>query len=193
MAVTYKLIDGERVSKEWYTVLIDMRGAGVRFNVNEGHRTMARQRYFWDLYRSGRGNLAARPSPWAPHIRVGRIDHAIDFSNDAAVLAWLNARGLNAKRTVRGESWHIEVPAAKLRAYHAKHNRELPTLRRGQTGRSVRKLKRILRKNWNMQGFNAFTPFFDKKTEDTVKRFQSRHDLKADGVVGPGTWQELLK
>lgn len=121
MAVRYVPIDSELVSAEWYSVLKAMRNDGVSFNVNEGHRTLARQTYFWRLYRSGRGNLAAYPSPWAPHIRTGRIDHAIDFSNDAAVFHWLSRAGLNPRRTVRGESWHIEVTAAELRGFHKRH------------------------------------------------------------------------
>lgn len=124
MAVRYLPIDNERVSAEWLVVLLAMRHDGVRFRVNEGHRTMARQWYFWNLYRSGRGNLAAYPSPNAPHIRTGRIDHAIDFWNDATVMTWLAREGLQPRRTVRGESWHIEVPAARLRAYARKHGVE---------------------------------------------------------------------
>lgn len=124
MAVRYVPIDGERVSAEWLVVLLAMRRDGVRFNVNEGHRTLARQTYFWNLYRSGRGNLAAYPSPNAPHIRSGRIDHAIDFWNDSAVMGWLSREGLQPRRTVRGESWHIEVPAVRLRQYAREHGVE---------------------------------------------------------------------
>lgn len=133
MAVTYLPIDGEMVSKEWHAVLTDMRHDGVVFNVNEGHRTLARQTYFWNLYRSGRGNLAAFPSPYAPHIRTGRIDHAIDFSNDAQVMRWLQQHGLKPARTVRGESWHIEVSADNLRTYYTRHHNPLAALsKRGQ-------------------------------------------------------------
>ena len=114
MAVRYLPIDNEVVSAEWYAVLRDMRKDGVVFNVNEGKRTMARQWYFYNLYLSGRGNLAAYPSANAPHIREGRLDHAIDFSNDAAVFSWLWRKGLRPVRNVRGESWHIEVPASLL-------------------------------------------------------------------------------
>ena len=92
--VVYVPFDGEQVSREWGIVLAQMRADGVPFRVNEGHRTMARQWYFWNLYRSGRGALAAFPSPTAPHIRTGRIDHAIDFNNAAGVLNWLHRLGL---------------------------------------------------------------------------------------------------
>lgn len=119
-------IDGEIVSYEWSLPLFDMRRDGVPFRVNEGKRTMARQWYFWNLYKSGRGNLAAYPSPNAPHIREGRKDHAVDFWNDGAVFSWLTAHGLHPVRTVRGESWHIECPVWALLAYAEKHRRPDP-------------------------------------------------------------------
>jgi hypothetical protein len=121
MAVRYVAIDGEMVSAQWHSVIAAMRRDGVHGNVNEGHRTFARQAQLYALYRSGRGNLAAVPSPNAPHIRTGRTDHAVDFGNDAAVFAWLSRKGLAPQRTVRGESWHIEVSAAKLNAFYSKH------------------------------------------------------------------------
>ncbi len=121
MAVRYVPIDGEVVSAEWHAVLADMRADGVWFNVNEGKRTMERQWHFWNLFKHQNGNVAAYPSPTAPHIREGQIDHAIDFDNDAGVFAWLTAHGLEPARTVSSESWHIECPARALSAYAATH------------------------------------------------------------------------
>lgn len=124
MAIKYLPIDGEVVSYPWSVVMRGMRKDGVHGNVNEGKRTMSRQWYFWNCMRSGNcnnGNLAAYPSPRAPHIRVGRIDHAIDFGNDAAVFSWLLKNGLRPVRTVAGESWHIECPASTLKGYAKKH------------------------------------------------------------------------
>lgn len=195
----YVSIDGELVSKEWYAVLMDMRRDGVRFNVNEGHRTMARQRYFWNCYQTGScngGNVAARPSPVAPHIRTGRIDHAIDFSNDGAVFRWLSNHGLNPARTVRGESWHIEVSAANLRAYAKKHGAGDPVLRYRHKGPSVVRLKKLLHKNGirNFSGknnSNRYNPYFGMHTIEAVKRFQRKNDLNADGIVGASTWKAL--
>lgn len=198
MGVNYVAIDRERVSKEWHSVLIDMRKA-VDFNVNEGKRTMARQWYFWRLYRSGRGNVAAYPSPIAPHIRVGRIDHAIDFSNDGAVFAWLSAKGLSPVRTVRGESWHIEISAKKLRAYYKLHGTDdSPVLKIGHKGPSVIKLKKLLysRGIMNFSGeknSNRYAPYFGKHTKLAVQRFQKANNLKADGIVGSTTWRALRK
>lgn len=197
MAVKYVGIDNEQVSAEWYSVLKAMRDAGVRFNVNEGHRTMARQAYFYSLYRSGRGNLAAVPSPFAPHIRTGRIDHAIDFSNDPAVFAWLSKAGLHPVRTVRGESWHIELTAAALKGFAAKHGAPTdPTLKLGSKGPSVVKLKKLLYskgvRNFSGAGnSNRYQPFYGKFTKSAVARFQREHGLSPDGVAGPSTWKKL--
>jgi hypothetical protein len=107
MGVQYVPIDGELVSREWGIALRAMREDRVAFRVNEGHRTWARQAQLRALYLAGRGALAAIPSRNAPHIRTGRIDHAIDFTNAAAAIRWLRAHGLGAHLTVPGESWHV--------------------------------------------------------------------------------------
>lgn len=148
MAVKYVLFDGELVSAEWAVVLRDMREDGVDFGLNEGHRTIERQTFFYNCMRCcccNNCNLAAFPSPFAPHIRTGRIDHAIDFRNPEAVMDWLEAHGLKPTRpagagTSRWENWHIEVSADALRAYAAKHAKtifdELPR----HVARAVRRL-----------------------------------------------------
>src|SRR4051812_1490058 len=124
MAVRYSPIDGEQVSTQWAALLHDIRTEDhVSFRVNEGHRTLARQSYFWNLYRSGRGNLAAFPSPNAPHIRNGRFDHAIDFNNAEGVRRAAERRGVTLRRTVRGEEWHMEANAKELAAYAAKQTK----------------------------------------------------------------------
>lgn len=193
MAVTYLPIDGELVSKEWRAILLDMRADGVSFRVNEGHRTMARQWYFWRLYRSGAGNLAAFPSPFAPHIRTGRIDHAIDFSNDTAVFAWLQNKGLDPRRTVVGESWHIEITASNLRAYYAKWSHKHDVIRKGSKGAKVKTLQVLLRQTGYLRKDWKAHEKYTLKVRKAVRNFQRRHDLPVDGVVGPRTWKSLRR
>jgi hypothetical protein len=97
----------------------------VDFGINEARRDYARQQYFFGCFQCqccNNGNLAARPSPFAPHIRSGRIDHAIDFANPDGVVVWLARHGLQPSRPVRGENWHVEVPASKLREFAKKHD-----------------------------------------------------------------------
>jgi hypothetical protein len=120
----YTVQDGELVSLPWKTALVHMERRSGHNSVVEGKRTLERQRYFWNCYRCqccNDGNLAAFPSPIAPHIRVGRIDHAIDFDDGARAERDLKALGINAWRTVPGEDWHLEVDAGNLKAFHEQH------------------------------------------------------------------------
>lgn len=121
--MAYK-IDGKPVSKPWHTVLTHYRRTGGRFRVNSGRRTMREQWRLYRAYRAGKGNLAAFPNPWAPHINNGRANHAIDVDNFAhatrrstapeRMVRWLQRNGVKASRPVKGEPWHIEVDRADL-------------------------------------------------------------------------------
>lgn len=130
MIVHYALFDNELVSRAWAVVLRDMRAAGVSFSVSEGHRTLERQQFFWNCMQCCCCNdchLAARPSPFAPHIRTGRADHAIDFGGDLdGVMHWLDQHGLLPTRpagagTSNWEPWHVEVSLTRLLIYARKH------------------------------------------------------------------------
>lgn len=61
----------------------------------------------------------------------------------------------------------------------------LPVLRRGDTGTLVGTVQKLL----GVEGPDRFGPL----TEAAVKRFQTMHGLKPDGIVGPRTWSFLLK
>lgn len=198
MTVTYVPFDGEQVSREWGVVLHDMRDDGVTFRVNEGHRTWARQTYFRWLYEHVPGSaLAARPSANAPHIRTGRLDHAIDFWNAGGAMHWLRTHGLSAQLTVPGESWHIEIPAAELVAYAREHGQTDAVIKpfyvkpfRKPDGAAVKRLQTLLRGNGQEV---KVTGRYDRATRGAVRRFQHKHGLKVDGIVGPGTWKAIRK
>lgn len=119
----YKTFDGKPVSVAWHRVLTRARKKGVDFSVTSGHRTLKEQAYLYSgwIRRLPGFNLAAFPSPNAPHIRVGRADHAIDFGPDPEsvnkLVWWLNQNGreLGARFTVSGEWWHVEVRQDRLR------------------------------------------------------------------------------
>ncbi len=142
--------DRELVSKVWSVVLHDMYADGVRSNVNEGKRTIARQQDLVDdlgLWSPSNPTGAARPSTTAPHIREGRFDHAIDFGNDWAAFAWLLENGLQPRRTVPGESWHIECPASLLLAYFRERTQPMSVLgpKQRKAAETLQKRRRKLR------------------------------------------------
>jgi hypothetical protein len=118
--------DGEKVSTSWDVVLTHARRMGVRFTLDSGRRTMAeqlalvRQKGLWSP-RNPHG--AAKPVPWAPHVRVGRQAHAIDVNdNDGGrgrLQHWLAQHGLPTRQTVPGEPWHLEASESDLKRYAA--------------------------------------------------------------------------
>lgn len=67
---------------------------------------------------------------------------------------------------------------------------DLPILRRGDSGRSVKYLQYLLVQNgYNPQGLDGV---FGINTENAVRSFQRFNNLSDDGVVGPKTWSTLL-
>jgi hypothetical protein len=126
-AIRYKTFDNEKVSDAWYALLTDIRTKDkVNFRLNEGHRTMAKQWYFWRKYKRGQGAIAAYPSPHAPHIRTGFRNHACDFRNAEGVRKAAAKRGVTLVRTVRWpngnvrEEWHLEARRNELWTYYRK-------------------------------------------------------------------------
>ena len=67
-----------------------------------------------------------------------------------------------------------------------------PTLKLGSTGDAIKALQQGL-KTWfpSYAGALVVDGQFGAKTETSVKEFQRRSGLTADGVVGPATWGEL--
>lgn len=118
---------GKRVSKPWSLVLRAAARDGVHFTLNSGRRTMKEQ---WALFNQNMQKVGARwvpkpgrpitafPSPTAPHIRVGRPDHALDVSTvdggESRLERWLDERGFDWRNTVSTEAWHGEVDGAQL-------------------------------------------------------------------------------
>lgn len=84
------------------------RAAGVTLTPVSGFRTMEQQRYLYQLYLSGRGNLAARPG-YSNHqggISVDVSTNGAGYSSSA--YRWLanNGRRFGFVNDVRGEPWH---------------------------------------------------------------------------------------
>ncbi|MBI3181895.1 MAG: peptidoglycan-binding protein [Myxococcales bacterium] len=81
---------------------------GVRLTPVSGFRTMAQQQYLYNLYRSGRGNLAARPG-YSNHQGGIAADISVGSTSSAAY-RWLaaHAAAYGFRRTVPSEPWHWE-------------------------------------------------------------------------------------
>lgn len=84
------------------------RAAGVTLTPVSGFRTMAQQQYLYNLYISGKGNLAARPG-YSNHQGGIAVDITVG-STSSSTYRWLanNASRFGFKRTVPSEPWHWE-------------------------------------------------------------------------------------
>jgi hypothetical protein len=110
MTICVTTIDGKPVEVKTASALVKMRTAakkaGVTIKVVSGFRTMAQQRYLYQLYKQGKGNLAAPPG-YSNH----QSGHALDLNTSSpGVYSWLSKHGAayGFKRTVPSEKWHWE-------------------------------------------------------------------------------------
>lgn len=111
--------DGKRVSRRWRRVLRAARRDGVQFLLTSGRRTLREQAALFKQNMISIGvpkpgkPLTAFPSPNAPHIRVGRKNHAIDVNaldgGEARLQRWLEQNGCTVTNPVPGEAWHMEI------------------------------------------------------------------------------------
>jgi murein L,D-transpeptidase YcbB/YkuD len=71
------------------------------------------------------------------------------------------------------------------------HVPEGPTMRRGDAGPRVASLRDRLRVESDLVEPDGDDPVFDAATESAVRRFQARHGLETDGLVGAATLAAL--
>lgn len=72
----------------------------------------------------------------------------------------------------------------------ATSTKELPVLRKGDSGAAVKLLQNILMIG-NFFSRDLPTGKFLDQTELAVKNFQRQYNLQADGIVGAKTWDQL--
>lgn len=173
----YSLPGGGTLRGDAAASLLRMRSAGMPSGgIDVYSRTLAQQAYLRKLYEQGKGPLAARPSPTAPHIKGVAIDaHTTTAGKYAPSEAhrWLTAGGDGSSKPKSGE---------KLRCHPYGWRRTVPSER------------------WHF----AYDPAKDTKAAadlaarlkvlgvKDVKTFQRSQGLTVDGKAGPQTWTALL-
>ena len=87
-----------------------------------------------------------------------------------------------------------EYPSVTFRKSSANTiNVFLPTLRKGDSGNSVKILQAFLVAYEYSTGTSGIDGEFGFDTESAVKQFQKNSGISVDGIVGENTWSELLK
>jgi D-alanyl-D-alanine carboxypeptidase len=102
-----------RTAKAFLAMRQAAQEAGIELWIRSGFRSHEQQLMFYQAWREGWGNRAARPGH--SNHQSGR---ALDiYIGDPGIFQWLerNARRFGFKRTVRGEPWHWEYTARPAR------------------------------------------------------------------------------
>lgn len=164
---------------------------GTPIYVRSAYRPYSSQVFFWNLYRSGRGNLAAYP---------GTSNHGLGLAVDLAsphmrwIVDQIGAKYGFSKRwsDAPGEWWHIKFDPAHATARVKRQPQRFPALRLGSRGVWVKRCQNALQR-FHIRGAPTTTGYYGPKTRDAVKRLQRKHKLTPDGRVGPQTWTILRK
>ena len=165
------------------------RDYGVTLRVSSAraaYRPYADQLYFWDQYLHHGGNLAARP---------GTSNHGLGLAVD---LATVEMRRI-VDKIGHKYGWAKEWSDAQSEWWHLKYRSGVwhghvgdPIIKKGSTLRDpIRALQKLLRavgyKSVSVNGK------YDLRSRIAVRRFQRKHKLPVDGVVGARTWAALRK
>ena len=171
---------------------------GRSITVVAGYRDYARQVYFYSLWRSGRGNLAAFP---------GTSNHGLGLAVDLSpqwsrwAVDQIGARYGFAKRCsdAQSEWWHVvyNPGCTGARAFSAAASGPR-ALRKGMRGKDVQEVQTYLQRgNYLPHAKKGQPPVLDgvfgEQTRQAVIRFQRGNHLGADGVVGPATIAALRR
>ena len=159
--------------------------AGLRPNgPRSSYRLYSDQLYFWRLYQSGQGALAAYP---------GTSNHGWGTAVDLAapwMRAWIDAHGAHygwRKTEAFSEWWHVNY----VGGVHFKPTKQWPTLKLRDGGPEVFRAQTYLKHKGFFRAKQS--GYFGPITLRAVKKFQASRNLKADGVIGPSTWAALRR
>lgn len=156
------------------------------------YRNYAGQVYFWNLYQSGRGNLAARPGTsnhglgLAVDLRTQRMRQIVDEIGRpfGFAKAWSDAQN---------EWWHIKW-AGFGSTQGGEPKPDDTVIRKGsKPSEAIRTLQVLLRQaGYLPSGWHAHEKY-TIYVRRAARKFQKEHNIPVDGVIGPKTWAMLRK
>lgn len=162
----------------------DIYPAGSR----SAYRTYDQQIYFWNLYQSGRGNLAARPG--TSNHGIGR---AVDLANPSTMRPVIDRRGNYwGKIEAPSESWHVNA-VGDFPNPNVGTSQRYPRVRRTAGGsRASGCIRRVVREAERLLGLSE-NGYFSLSDVRALRLYKSQHGLTVNSVVGRATWISLRR
>jgi peptidoglycan hydrolase-like protein with peptidoglycan-binding domain len=185
-------IPGGRLAREAAANWLALRAKGGKelgiwispLGPQSSYRTFAQQQHFWNLYRSGRGNLAARP---------GTSNHgwgnAVDLAHPPTMRKVIDRFGAPYGwrwGEAPSESWHVTYRGGGKADPSKLEVQEHPSLKVGDKGDAVMRLQKWLAAN----GEKGVKPdgHFGPRTEEAVKRLYRAWGHAGHGRFGDVGW-----
>lgn len=109
---------------------------------------------------------------------VGEVDGSFGPATEGAVKKFQTARGLQSDGVVGAKTWTALLSAGAT-----------PEIAEGASGDTVKRLQRAL--TAALGSTVGIDGSFGPGTATAVRSYQTSRGLKADGIVGPGTWGAL--
>lgn len=188
-------VPGGRLTREAAANWLAMRRKGGQelgiwispLGPRSSYRTLAEQQYFWNLYRTGRGRLAARPG--TSNHGLGR---AVDLAAPGPMRRVVDRYGAEFGwrwGEAPSESWHVTYyGGGSARAEEVEDDPDHRSLKRGDSGDDVTKLQTWLRG----RGFKlSVDGDYGEDTEDAVNRVYRAWGHEPHGRFGDVGWSIL--
>lgn len=191
----YEVYLEKKAAAAWNTMRLFLK---KKYNIDiyptggrSAYRTYAEQEYFWNLYVSGRGNLAARPGTsnhgWGNAVDLATITMRDYISKHGSKFGWKKTEAFN-------EWWHYNYVGGFNRP-NPGLSIKYPIARKGSGGVGQAWYVKKLEKRLRQLGYKKVKvdQWFGAVTESAVKNFQKLTGLKVDGIVGKETWVKLFE
>ena len=185
-------IPGGRLCRESAANWLALRAKGGRelgiwispLGARSSYRTFAEQQYFWDLYQSGRGNLAARPGT-SNHGWGNAIDLAHPPSMRQVVDRFGGPYGWKWGEAP-SESWHVTYRGGGKADPDELVVDDHPSLGKGDSGDAVKRVQKWLAGH----GADDVRPDgeFGPVTEKAVRRLYRAWGHQPHGKFGDAGW-----
>lgn len=160
---------------------------------DSSYRSYEKQVYYWNLYQSGRGNLAAYP---------GTSNHGLGYATDvptfmlAVYSAYGSKYGWGPCSDAPSEWWHRKWCGGHVYPDPGGGGGQVdrtPLLHQGMHGAAVKRAQKHLRR-WNIGITRPKEDGdFGPKTRKAVIQFQAAHHMTVDGKIGNETWKQIRR